>query len=160
MSVLWIGAAVALFDQATKHGIRTVFPLGGGVGVIEPFFDLRYVRNTGAAWGILEGCNHWLVLVSILVLILLARHHRSLLGDSRLSRLSLALILGGIAGNLIDRVRLGFVVDFLDFHWNVHHFPAFNVADSAICVGVALYLLTTALGAKTSEAKSESAAST
>jgi len=159
MFVLWIGAAVALFDQATKHGIRAVFPLGGGVTVIDACFDLRHVRNTGAAWGILEGYNHWLVVVSILVLVLLARHHRTLLGESRLSRLSLALILGGIAGNLIDRVRLGFVVDFLDFYWKGAHFPAFNVADSAICVGVAMYLLTTALGEKALQAKDKPTAS-
>jgi signal peptidase II len=158
MFVLWIGAAVALLDQATKHGIRSVFPLGGGVSVIEPFFDLRYVRNTGAAWGVFEGYNHWLVLISVAVLLLLARHHRSILGESRLSRLALAFMLGGIAGNLVDRVRLGFVVDFLDFHWNGHHFPAFNVADSAICVGVALYLLTTVRTAKAAPAGPEPAA--
>jgi signal peptidase II len=67
-------------------------------------------------------------------------------------------MLGGIAGNLVDRVRLGFVVDFLDFHWNGHHFPAFNVADSAICVGVALYLLTTVRTAKAAPAGPEPAA--
>jgi signal peptidase II len=81
------------------------------------------------------------VAVSAIVLVLLICFRRSFLTDSLIHRLSLALMLGGIAGNLFDRIRLQYVVDFLDFYWENHHFPAFNVADSSICIGVGLYLL-------------------
>jgi len=141
MPVLCISFAIAFLDQATKHLVRKQL-LGGPVTVFEGFLDLRYVRNTGAAWGMMEGLNDWLVVLSLIMLAALIVFRRSLLLDTMCHRIATGLMTGGIVGNLMDRVRLGYVVDFLDFHWGVHHFPAFNVADSAICTGVGLYLLT------------------
>jgi signal peptidase II len=99
------------------------------------------VRNTGAAWGILGGQNASLSLLSIVMLALMFFFRRSLLSDTWEHRLALGLMAGGIVGNLMDRLRLGWVTDFLDFHWNGHHWPAFNVADAAICTGVGIYML-------------------
>ncbi|MGE4490451.1 MAG: signal peptidase II, partial [Kiritimatiellales bacterium] len=79
--------------------------------------------------------------LSVVVLILLAVYHRKVLNPTPDHRIALGLMVGGICGNLIDRVRLGWVTDFLDFHLGVHHWPSFNVADSAICVAVGIYLL-------------------
>jgi signal peptidase II len=75
------------------------------------------------------------------MLVVIVCFRRSFLNDVPGHRLALGLMVGGIVGNLIDRLRLQYVVDFLDFHWGVHHFPAFNVADSSICIGVGLYIL-------------------
>ncbi len=128
-------------DQLTKLWTQRVFFLGEGRTVIPGFFDLRYIQNTGAAWGIFSGFNHWLVVFSFIMLALLIRFRHHLIGHHPLERISLALMLSGIIGNLIDRVRLGYVVDFLDFYIGSRHFPAFNIADAAITGGVALYFI-------------------
>ncbi|MFO7871491.1 MAG: signal peptidase II [Kiritimatiellia bacterium] len=141
MIVLAVSFFVALADQLTKHFVRLNLP-GRTVDVIPGFFTLRYVRNTGAAWGIFEGFNNWLVLLSAVMLTAIFIFRRHLLDGTALSRLALGLMTGGIIGNLADRVRLGYVVDFLDFHLSGHHFPAFNIADAAICAGVSLYVFT------------------
>jgi signal peptidase II len=143
MLVPGIAALVAVIDQSTKQWIRGAFGLHDGVTVVGGFFDLRYVQNTGAAFGVFEGQNHWLSVLSVVVLVLLFRYWRTIVGESRLHRLAMGFMLGGVAGNLLDRIRFGYVIDFLDFYAGRHHFPAFNAADSAICVGVAIYLLVT-----------------
>lgn len=89
----------------------------------------------------MAGSSGLLVWVSIIALILLIVCRRSLMDEGLLQRLAMASIIGGILGNLVDRIRLGFVVDFLDFHWKHHHFPSFNVADAAISCGVVFYLI-------------------
>lgn len=146
MLILWLSFAIAVLDQATKYLVQCRFHVGDFVPVIPRLFDLHYVRNTGAAWGMFSGFSHWLVLVSVVMLIVLVVFRRWIMSDSTAHRFATALMIGGIVGNLVDRVRLGYVVDFLDFYWlerlGPHHFPAFNVADSAICVGVGLYILT------------------
>jgi len=141
MLTLCLSFAVVVLDQATKHLIRSFLPRVGAVSVIPGLFDLRYVRNTGAAWGIFEGFNQWLVLLSVAMLVFILGWRRHFLPDALVPRIAAGLMIGGIAGNLVDRVRLNYVVDFLDFYWRTHHFPTFNVADSAICTGVGLYLL-------------------
>lgn len=85
------------------------------------------------------GGHLWLALLSVVMLVLMVVFRKSFLSDLLIDRICLGFIAGGIIGNLIDRVRLQYVVDFLDFYWRDHHFPAFNIADSAICIGVALY---------------------
>jgi signal peptidase II len=141
MLALCLSIAIVLVDQVTKELARHSLVLRP-ISVIEGFFDLRFVQNTGAAWGILSGRNHWLVVLSIVMLIGLVRFRKEVLSDSQVHRWCLGFLVGGIIGNLVDRMRLGYVVDFLDFHWHeVYHFPAFNVADMAICTGVGLYLL-------------------
>jgi signal peptidase II len=140
MLALWVSITIAVLDQFVKCLVRARFSLHGGVVVVPGLFDLRYVRNTGAAWGIFADGTHWLALLSVVVLGLLVRFRHSFLPPGVAGRLVLGLLAGGIVGNLIDRVRLNYVVDYLDFYWRGHHFPAFNIADAAICIGVGVYL--------------------
>jgi signal peptidase II len=142
MLALILALIVVLLDQLTKLWVRGAFIYGGEPQTVIPgFFNLVYVRNEGAAWGILGGQMPILIVLSIAVLILLAFNHRKVLNPTLDHRIALGLMVGGICGNLIDRIRVGWVTDFLDFHIGAHHFPSFNVADSAICIAVGLYLL-------------------
>lgn len=140
MLALCISFSIAIIDQVTKYAAQKYLP-SGPVTVVSQLFDLRYVQNTGAAWGMLEGLNDWLVILSLVMLALILVFHRSILIDTLSHRIATGCMIGGIVGNLLDRVRLGYVVDFLDFHLGIHHFPAFNVADASICTGVGLYIL-------------------
>lgn len=142
MLALIIAISITVLDQATKYVVRLELPLGVPVPVIPGFFDLTYLRNTGAAWGLLGGQNWLLTVVSLLMLALMLCFRRSFLSDTPTHRVALGLMVGGIVGNVLDRVRLGWVTDFLDFHVAGRHWPAFNVADAAICMGVGLYILT------------------
>lgn len=148
MQVLLLTIAIVLLDQVTKCLVMARFHLGESMAIIPGLFSLTYVRNIGAAWGMLGGWNGVLVLFSAFVLVALIVFRRSFLTDSLIHRLALGLMLGGIAGNLFDRIRLQYVVDFLDFYWSIHHFPVFNVADSAICVGVGLYMISSLLSTR------------
>lgn len=129
-------------DQATKLWAVSRLKPVGSISVIAGFFNLSYVENQGAAWGILAGRQLFLVSFSLATVGFLLWRRRQLFGPLWGGALTLTLLLGGILGNLIDRIRLAYVVDFLDFHWRGHHFPAFNIADSAICCGVFLFILT------------------
>lgn len=142
MLVLFIATAVAFLDQCTKSFVRASFSLAESRPVIEGFFSLTYIRNTGAAWGIFGGQNAALTTLSIVLLLLMVAFRRSFLSDGFSHRITLGLLVGGIVGNLLDRVRLGWVTDFLDFHIHGYHWPAFNIADAAICAGVGLYVFT------------------
>lgn len=142
----WIAATVVVLDQATKAAVRGSLALGESVPVLPELFSLTRVHNSGAAFGVLNGFDFpfktaLLAVVSIAALVGLASYAAGLPDGQRLSRLGLGFIIGGAAGNLIDRVALGFVVDFFDFSWRGWHFWAFNVADAAITVGVALMVL-------------------
>ncbi len=138
--------AVALFDQASKALVLLHVPLYTEIPVIRGFFNLVHVRNRGAAFGFLNRHDitwqFWLFLaascVAVAVVYFLARTARE---DDNAFFVALGLILGGAAGNLLDRVRFREVVDFLDFHYRNYHWPAFNVADIAICCGAILALL-------------------
>jgi len=141
MYALWLSFLLIVLDQATKFVVHARFELGEGIHIIPGFFDIRYIQNTGAAFGIMEGMNPWLVALSIVMLGLLVGFRSYFLDNRRLHRVVLALMVAGIIGNLIDRIKFGYVIDFLYFYWNTHDFPAFNLADSSICVGVALYML-------------------
>lgn len=145
MQVLLLSIAIIVLDQITKYLVTLYFHLSDTTVIIPGYFSLTYIRNNGAAWGMFGGWNGLLVALSAIVLILLIIFRRSFLTDSLIHRISLGLMLGGIAGNLFDRIRYQYVVDFLDFYWRNHHFPAFNVADSAICVGVGLYMISSFL---------------
>jgi signal peptidase II len=142
MLVLMLGFLIAAADQVVKELVRRNFYEGESVSVISGFFSLTYVRNTGAAWGMFDGSNVALALFSLAVLILLVVLRRHFIGTSLWQRLALGLMAGGILGNLFDRLRLGYVVDFLHFYRGGYHFPSFNIADAAICTGVFLYLIT------------------
>jgi signal peptidase II len=143
---LLIAGIVVAADQATKALVRARLDLYESVTVIPGFFDLARVHNTGAAFGLLNAVDFpfktaVLALVAGVALIGLATYGATLPADQRLARAGLTLIVGGAAGNLIDRLTSGFVVDFVDLYWRGWHFWAFNVADAAITVGVALMIL-------------------
>jgi signal peptidase II len=143
---LWISAGIVLFDQATKLLDDRWMALHESLEVIDGFLRLTYVRTRGAAFGILSDAElpYQAALFSLLslgALLAIAVYAWRLPVESRLPRLALALIMGGAVGNLIDRMRLGYVIDFVDAHIGPHHWPAFNVADSAISVGVTLLVL-------------------
>ncbi len=142
MLALVLGLIVVILDQCTKVWVREAFIYGGEPQIVLPgFFNLVYVRNPGAAWGMLGGQQVILILLSVVVLVMLTFFHRRVLNPTTDHRIALGLMIGGILGNLIDRIKLGWVTDFLDFHMGTHHWPSFNVADSAICIAVSLYLL-------------------
>ena len=141
MFVLCLGFGVAVLDQFTKHLAQGNIPYGHQIPVIPGFFSLSHVHNTGAAWGMFQGHNRWLIGLSFVLLGMVIVFRRYFLTASRLSHVAAGLILGGIVGNLVDRVRLGYVVDFLDFLLWRYPFPSFNIADSSICIGVGLYMI-------------------
>ena len=111
------------------------------IEVLENFFHITYIRNKGAAFGILSGADASLripffIAVSIVAIVLILYVLKTHKGQSPVFPVALSLILGGAIGNMIDRVRMGEVIDFLDVHWYQNHWPAFNIADSAITVGM------------------------
>jgi signal peptidase II len=148
MFILMLCIFVTFSDQLTKFLVRASFALSESRTVIPGLFDLTYVRNTGAAFGMLSQSGVWLAVLSVVMLGVIIVFRRAFLTDGLISRLAMALMISGILGNLIDRLRLGYVVDFLDFHCGAHRFPAFNLADSAICTGVGLYVLSQFLASK------------
>ena len=133
--------SLVVLDQTTKCLVRAHFALHESRSVIHGFFSLTYVQNRGAAWGILAGWRIALVALAAVMLFVLARYREKIFGTHAIGRVSFVLLVAGIIGNVIDRVWLGYVVDFLDFYLGTSHFPAFNVADSCICIGVGLYML-------------------
>ena len=140
----WLGlaAAVVVLDLATKAWISGAFRYGE-VREVTPFFNLVLVHNTGAAFSFLAdagGWQRWFFVVVSTVISAVIVWMLSRPGQTRLAAAGLALVLGGALGNLYDRVTLGHVVDFVQLHAGGYFWPAFNLADSAICVGVALLL--------------------
>ena len=143
--VHWLGLALVLLiaDQFTKVLVLGSFQLGDS-RVVTSFFNLVRVHNAGAAFSFLADASGWQrwfftglgVAAAVLIVWMLKNH-----AGQRLFGFALACILGGAIGNVIDRVLYGYVVDFLDFHWAGMHFPAFNVADSAISIGAACLIL-------------------
>lgn len=135
-----------LLDQLTKIYIDSSFALYESITVIENFFNITYVRNPGAAFGILSDSSiriPFFISVSTIAAIGILWYLRKVNASDRWQHFALGLIFCGAVGNLIDRIRMGEVIDFLDAHWYQYHWPAFNVADSAICVGVAVMFLCT-----------------
>ena len=142
----WLGLSllVLIFDQASKLVIASSMQLYQSIPITS-FFKLTYVRNTGAAFSFLSdagGWQRWLFAVlAILISIIIAVWLTRLKKQETLLAVALSLILGGAMGNLIDRLAYGYVIDFLDVYYQTWHWPAFNVADSAITLGVMLMLL-------------------
>jgi signal peptidase II len=142
---LLVSMAVLAADQGAKALVRALLPLHESLEVVPSLFSLTHVTNRGALFGILHDlADPWrgaLFTVVPLIAILLILHFQGRTSpEDRLAQSGLALILGGAAGNFLDRVRLGHVTDFLDVYVGPHHWPAFNIADSAICVGVGLLI--------------------
>ena len=141
-----VSLAVLLLDQWTKGIITRAFDVHQSRTVVGGLFDLTYVRNSGAAFGLFASVDSSIkaiMLNSVAVLVFVVVSVYALRSSHKSIRLQVgfSLILGGAIGNLLDRVRFGYVVDFLDFSISGHHWPAFNVADSAICIGVGLLFL-------------------
>jgi signal peptidase II len=142
--ILGTAGVVVLLDQASKWLIMQRFALYESLPVIPNYFAITYVRNKGAAFGILADARlrlPVLLVVTLVAVALLLWYYRQQPLRRGLSRFALSLLLGGAVGNLIDRMRFGEVIDFLDVYWQRYHWPAFNVADSAITIGVILLLL-------------------
>lgn len=134
-----LAVLVLVIDQITKHSAEGAFALGQSRDLLPGYVSLTLVHNTGGAFGILPtgtlGLAFAALVAAAAILVFVVRARMPL---PRLLGVALALPLGGSLGNLLDRVRLRYVVDFFDVHWGPHSFPVFNVADSAICIGVAL----------------------
>ena len=142
MRVPALAALIVLLDQLTKYAVVAYLKPVSSRVVLTGFFNLSYVENQGAAWGMLAGRQFFLIAFSLATLGFLIWKRRQLFSPLWGGTLTMSLIFGGVIGNLIDRVRLNYVVDFLDFHWGPSHFPAFNVADASICCGVFLFIAT------------------
>ncbi len=138
---------ILVLDQWTKYLVLGRFQYGESIPIIEGFFNLTYVRNTGAAFGLLASADPafrvpFFLIVPMVALIVLGLLYKELPASSKYRATALSLITAGALGNLLDRVRFGYVVDFLDFHLReTYHWPAFNVADAAISSGVILLLI-------------------
>ena len=144
--ILSFGIAVLLVDQVVKFLALAHLTPGLPLHVVDGFFALTLILNPGLAFGLLSALPpgwRWLVaLLSLTALgVLLKLSARLLPAGGRPTAVALGLIFGGAVGNLVDRYRFGAVVDFIDLYWNSYHWPAFNVADSAITLGVALLAL-------------------
>jgi signal peptidase II len=145
-TVAAIVAGIVILDQLTKWWVRATLGLHESVPIIEGFFNLTYVRNPGAAFGLLSGLSPTVrgpvfIAISLAALVVLGVLLRSLGAEQRGLQVALAAVLGGAVGNMIDRLWAGEVIDFLDVYWGSYHWPAFNVADSCITLGVAALLL-------------------
>ncbi len=141
---LWLSVVMVVFDQVTKFAVLATMELYQTIAVM-PFVNFTYVHNTGAAFSFLSQAGGWqrwffalfAVVISIVLVVWLIR----LKPHEWLMAVALSLVLGGAIGNLIDRVVLGYVIDFVDLYYQTWHWPVFNIADCAITVGVGLMLL-------------------
>ena len=145
-----LGAAgmTLLLDIASKTWVRSNMPLGGSVGLIPGWIHLQHVQNHGAAWSILAGHTTLLILFTLAVIALLVVSAKELARQGALSATAFGLILGGALGNFLDRATQGYVTDYFDLDTPIawlQTFPVFNVADSALTVGVVLILLASLL---------------
>jgi signal peptidase II len=143
---IWLPLVIVVLDQITKFIVRANVPLYSTVTVIPEFMNITHVLNTGAAFGILNTSDFpfktvMIAVIATAALIGVGIYAAGLAHHQLLARAGLALIIGGAAGNLIDRITTGSVVDFVDVYWGTYHFWAFNVADSAISVGVTVMIL-------------------
>jgi len=141
---VWV-AAIVICDQITKAIVDRTMSLYDSIQIIDGLFNLTYVRNTGAAFGIFAGSHEvfrrpFLIGVSIVAIGFILAMLRRLREDATGLAVALAFILGGAIGNLIDRIVYGEVIDFLDVYWSTYHWPAFNIADSFITIGVTITL--------------------
>ena len=152
----WLGLAigVALADQGAKHWIAGTFPLGAGETVL-PFFNLVHILNSGAAFSFLANAGGWqrYVFIALALVVSVGLTVMLLKGvANRWEGWGYSLLLGGAVGNLVDRLVQGAVVDYLDFHAGGWHWPAFNLADTALCLSAFILLLGTLLSSAQSKA--------
>ena len=144
LKYLWLSLAIIIADQISKTLMVNWLDLYERVAVL-PFFNLTLAHNTGAAFSFLAGAGGWqrwfFVLLAVVISAVLVIWMKRLAATARLEAISLALIIGGAIGNVIDRLIYGYVIDFLDVYVGSYHWPAFNIADSAICIGAVLLII-------------------
>ncbi len=142
---LWLAFLSLGLDQASKIAIDKTFQLYESIAILPSFFNLTYVHNTGAAFSFLSEAGGWqrwfFAALAIIMSVIMTIWLTKLKENETLLAGALSLILGGAIGNLIDRLFYGYVIDFLDVYYGTYHWPAFNIADSAITIGVALMLV-------------------
>ena len=142
----WVIAGIVALDQATKALIVRAIPLHDSVTLIPGLLNLTHVRNTGAAFGVMNAVDFpykplVITIAAIAALVAIAVYAGRFASETVMARVGLAMVLGGAVGNLVDRARLGYVVDFVDAHYAGWHFWAFNVADAGITLGAAALIL-------------------
>ena len=144
LSFLWLSLLAFVLDLLTKYIVVQKFDLHESVNVL-PVFNLTYVRNYGAAFSFLADHDGWqkyfFIVLAIGISLMLAYFMKKNHASQKLQNSAYALIIGGALANMVDRAYNGFVVDFFDFYWRDWHYPVFNVADIAICVGAGLLAL-------------------
>ncbi len=138
MRLFIIAGLIVVIDQISKYLVSSLMQAGDSIALIESFLHITFVRNPGAAFGMLPYQTIFFVIITVFVVIFIIYYYRSLNSGHRMLRFALAMLLGGALGNLIDRLRSGYVIDFIDFKiWP----PVFNLADSAIVIGIGLFLI-------------------
>ena len=145
-SLAGLSVTIGVLDQVTKAIVRATLPLHHSVPVIPGFLDITHVRNTGAAFGLLNAADipfkpALMTMIALAALIAIGVYALRAGTHQPFARVGLAFVVGGAVGNLIDRVSVGYVLDFVDVYWRGWHFWAFNVADAAISVGASLLIL-------------------
>jgi signal peptidase II len=138
-----VTATVFALDQASKSVVMSNMQLGDVIPLVPPVLDFHYITNRGVAFGLFSRFGDVFIPVALVIMLVILGFYRTLRGPRLLLRTALALQLGGALGNLLDRLRFGAVVDFLDFHISAinFYFPVFNLADSAIVLGVGILLV-------------------
>jgi signal peptidase II len=141
--LILVAAATFALDQVTKQLIKSSMEPGDVIPVLPPVLDLHYITNRGVAFGLFSRFGDVFVPVALMIMTVIFGYYRSLASRRLWLRLALGMQLGGALGNLLDRLRFGSVVDFIEFHIDAinFHWPVFNASDSAICVGVAILLV-------------------
>ena len=151
---LWVSLLVVVLDQVTKQIAEAQLPLHQAVNLL-PYFDWYLTYNTGAAFSLLADAGGWqrwfFTVIAIIISIVIVQWIRKLPAEETLNALSLVLILGGAIGNLIDRILLGHVIDYIQVWLGSYPFPAFNIADAAISVGAGLLILSSFYGNRKAE---------
>lgn len=138
--ILLISTIILALDQISKAVIDITLKVGSSLKIIKNFFYLTYYQNLGAAWGILKNQNFLLIIGTIIILIVIYRYMYAFKSNKR-NILAFGLLIGGIIGNLLDRIILGYVRDFLDFYILGYDFPVFNISDCAIVIGIGLLII-------------------
>jgi len=147
--LLETGIPVLIVDQVSKIIVARHIPLHSSIDIIDGFFRITHIRNAGAAFGLMAGHSlsfYLFSLVAFVAIVFVLWYFRNLSDRDVTSAVALSLVLAGALGNLIDRLRLGEVIDFLDVYYGKWHWPAFNVADASVSVGVSLLALIIILG--------------
>ncbi len=148
--ILLISTIILALDQVSKAIIDITMKVGQSVPIIKNFFHISYYQNEGAAWGILNSRTFLLIALTLVVLVIIYRYMYAFKQNKR-NMLAFGLLIGGIVGNLLDRIIFGYVRDFLDFYIFGYNFPVFNVSDMAIVVGIFLLIIAIFKGEEVNE---------